>query len=83
MRGAGELPDFRPDAIVLKELRVLGALGVDVDAYRAALDLVASGRYPFADLAREVVGLDTVGALLATMAGERDSAPPIHGVVRP
>jgi alcohol dehydrogenase len=83
MRGAGELPDFRPDAIVLKELRVLGALGVDVDAYRAALDLVASGRYPFADLAREVVGLDTVDALLATMAGERDIAPPIHGVVRP
>ena len=51
--------------------------------YRAALDLVASGRHPFADLAREEVGLDTVGALLATMAGESDLAPPVHGVVRP
>jgi alcohol dehydrogenase len=83
MRGTGELHDFRPDAIVLKELRVLGALGVDVDAYRAALDFVASGRYPFADLAREEVGLEAVGALLTTMAGEGDTAPPIHGVVRP
>jgi alcohol dehydrogenase len=83
MRGTGELPGFRPDAIVLKELRVLGALGVDVDAYRSALDLVASGRHPFAGLARQEVGLETVGSLLATMAGEGDAAPPIHGVVRP
>jgi alcohol dehydrogenase len=83
MRGAGELPGFRPDAIVLKELRVLGALGVDVDAYRSALDLVASGRHPFRGLARQEVGLETVGSLLATMAGEGDAAPPIHGVVRP
>ncbi|HEY8215515.1 MAG TPA: zinc-binding dehydrogenase [Acidimicrobiia bacterium] len=83
MRGSGDLPDFRPDAIVLKELRVLGALGVDVEAYEAALALVASGRHPFSDLPRAVVGLDDVGTLLETMAGERDDPRPIHGVVRP
>jgi alcohol dehydrogenase len=82
MRGAGELPGFRPDSIVLKELRVLGALGVDVESYRAALALVASGRYPFEALSRTVVGLDGVGDLLTTMAGEGDD-PPVHGVVRP
>jgi alcohol dehydrogenase len=83
MRGEGPLPRFRPDAIVLKELRVLGALGVDVTASRAALDLVASRRYPFEDLPRRVVGLDDVGDLLASMAGEGDRPPPVHGVVRP
>ena len=83
MRGDASLPGFRADAIVLKELRVLGALGVDVTAYRAALELVASGRYPFADLTREVVGLDDVTELLVAMAGEGDGAPPVHGVVRP
>lgn len=76
-------PGFAPDMIVVKELRVLGALGVDVIAYRAALDLLARGRYPFADLPRRCVGLDDAEDLLATMAGERDGVPPVHGVLLP
>jgi alcohol dehydrogenase len=83
MRGDGPLPGFRADAVVLKELRVLGALGVDVVAYRAALELVASERFPFATLTRREVGLDDVGELLLAMAGETDALPPVHGVVRP
>jgi alcohol dehydrogenase len=83
-RGLGTgAPGFIPDMVVLKELHVVGALGVDAIAYRAALDLLASGRYPFADLPRRCVGLDAAEDLLATMAGERDDAPPVHGVVMP
>ena len=37
-RGTPETPGFTPDHIVYKELRVLGALGVDVTAYQPALD---------------------------------------------
>ena len=51
-RGSADTPGFSPDLVVYKELRILGALGVDAPAYRAALDLLASGRYPFADLPR-------------------------------
>ena len=76
-------PGFFPDMVVTKEIRILGALGVDTTAYRAALDLLASGRYPFADLPRRCVGLDEAGDLLATMAGERDDVAPVHGVVTP
>jgi alcohol dehydrogenase len=76
-------PGFVPDMVVLKELRIVGALGVDAAAYRAALDVLASGRYPFAELSRRCVGLDGAEDLLATMAGERDDAPPVHGVVTP
>ncbi|BBZ14009.1 hypothetical protein MBRA_42040 [Mycobacterium branderi] len=76
-------PGFSPDTLVAKELRVLGALGVDAIAYRAALDLLASGRYPFATLPRRCVGLDDAEDLLATMAGERDAVPPVHGVLIP
>jgi alcohol dehydrogenase len=84
MRGFGTgAPGFIPDMLVLKELRVVGALGVDTTAYRAALELLTSGRYPFADLPRRCVGLEATGDLLATMAGERDEAPPVHGVVTP
>jgi alcohol dehydrogenase len=82
-RGSPETPGFHPDQIVYKELRVLGALGVDGVAYRAALDLLAAGRYPFVDLPRRVTGFDGLDRLLRTMAGEGDEVPPIHGVVTP
>jgi alcohol dehydrogenase len=81
-RGSGDAPGFDPDVVVFKELRVLGALGVDTGASRAALDLLASGRYPFAGLPRRVVGLDGVDDLVRSMAGEGDP-PPVHGVVAP
>ncbi|MDT5280053.1 MAG: alcohol dehydrogenase, partial [Mycobacterium sp.] len=76
-------PGFIPDMVVMKELRIVGALGVDATAYRAALDVLASGRYPFSDLPRRCVGLDEAEDLLATMAGERDNMQPVHGVVTP
>lgn len=83
-RASADTPGFWPDLIVYKELRILGALGVDGAAYAAALALLASGRYPFADLPRRSVGLDGVDALLRTMAGEDGAAdPPVHGVVEP
>jgi alcohol dehydrogenase len=82
-RGSTETPGFDPDHIVYKELRILGALGVDVTAYRKALDLLVSGRYPFADLPRQLVGFDELEPLIQVMAGERDGIPPIHGVFAP
>ena len=71
------------DTLVAKELHLLGALGVDSDAYRTALALLASGRFPFADLPRRVAGLDGAESLLQAMAGEADAAPPVHGVIAP
>jgi alcohol dehydrogenase len=82
-RGSAETPGFWPDLIVYKELRIVGALGVDGPAYRAALALLASGRYPFAELPRRVAGFGDLEALLRTMAGEGDGAPPVHGVFVP
>jgi alcohol dehydrogenase len=81
-RGGGGTPGFDPDHVVYKELRLLGALGVDTADYRAALDLLSLGTYPFADLARQTVGLDDAAALLETMAGER-GVPPVHAVIAP
>lgn len=82
-RGSAETPGFWPDLLVFKELRVLGVLGVDADAYRAALDLVASGRHPFADVPRRVEHMAGLEQLVQTMAGETDDEPPVHGVFVP
>ena len=82
-RGAPEAPGFDPDVIVYKEVTVLGALGVDAPAYREALSLLATGRFPFRDLPRRVGNLSTVEPLLQTMAGEGDSDIPIHAVFVP
>jgi alcohol dehydrogenase len=83
-RGAVEAPGFHPDVVVFKELRVLGALGVDRPAYQAALDLLAAGVFPFADLPRAIAGFDTVEQLLQTMSGAPTPGPrPVHAVFRP
>ena len=82
-RGSPDTPGFWPDHVVYKELRILGALGVDAPAYRAALDLLAGGRYPFADLPRRCAPLADAEDLVRCMAGEGPSRPPVHGVVVP
>ncbi|MBV8236878.1 MAG: alcohol dehydrogenase, partial [Acidimicrobiia bacterium] len=81
-RGSAETPGFWPDLIVFKELRILGALGVDAIAYGAALELLASGRYPFADLPRRCATLENADDLVRSMAGE-GADPPVHGVLTP
>lgn len=81
-RGEAATPSFHPDHVVFKELRILGALGVDTAAYRQALELLAKGTYPFDALPRTEVGLDGTEGLLQAMAGEA-GPPPVHGVIRP
>jgi alcohol dehydrogenase len=81
-RGSADTPGFWPDLIVYKELRILGALGVDSAAYRTAFEMLDDGALPWADLPRRCEDLDGVEALLASMAGEGDP-PPVHGVLVP
>lgn len=82
-RGSPDTPGFHPDQVVYKELRILGALGVDYPAYSRALEILASGRYPFAELSRRTATLDTLEPLIRTMAGEGDTDIPVHGVLTP
>jgi alcohol dehydrogenase len=84
MRSFAPVEGFVPDVIVAKELRVLGALGVDAAAYQAAFTLLVAGSWPFAELPRRCVGFGAASDLLASMAGEPGAAPPpVHGVFVP
>jgi alcohol dehydrogenase len=82
-RGEPGAPGFNPDHIVYKELHIVGALGVDVTAYRAALKMLVEAKYPFANLPRQVAGFDDLEALVQVMAGEAPGEPPVHGVFAP
>jgi len=82
-RGSDDTPGFSPDTLVYKEARIIGALGVDTAAYRAALDLLATDRHPFRDLSRAVVGFDGLDDLLQLLAGDTSGIPPVHGVLVP
>ena len=73
-RGSADTPGFWPDMIVYKEIHIIGALGVDSAAYRSALDLLASGKYPFEELPRRTASLADAAALIELMGGlSRDS----------
>jgi alcohol dehydrogenase len=82
IRGATITSGFNADLLVYKEIRLLGALGVDVTAYRAALELLASTSLPFAEIDRRVVGFDGLGPLLDSMS-KGAVGTPMHAVVVP
>jgi alcohol dehydrogenase len=81
-RGNRPTNGFDPDLLVYKELTVHGALGVDAPAYERALELLASGIYPFEEIPRTVSGLEDAPRLLSAMGGEGGPAP-LHGVIAP
>jgi alcohol dehydrogenase len=81
-RGGVEPKGFDPDLVVYKELRILGALGVDAPAYSSALDMLSAGSFPFEELPRTVSSLDAAAELLSAMGGE-GGRPPVHGVIAP
>lgn len=83
VRGSTDTPGLMPDMIIYKELRILGALGVDVSAYQKAVHLIAENRYPFAELPRRTAGFKSVARLLEAMAGEHGADRPVHGVFVP
>ncbi len=78
------VPQFLLDHVVYKELRILGALGVDTEAYQGAFALLADPQFPWSQIDRRVEPLDAdrVADLLLTMAGEQGT-PPMHAVVAP
>ncbi len=78
----GATVEFLPDLIVYKEIRILGALGVDRPAYARALDILAEGKYAFEDLPRRTSGFEGLSGLIETMAGEA-GPPPVHAALEP
>ncbi len=75
IHGDADVPGFRPDAIVTKELHVLGTLGAETDDFRRALALLHAERDRFAALPAVTVDLEGLNDLLATMAAGGEGVP--------
>ena len=84
-RGGGGAPGFEPDLLVYKELHVAGALGVDYPAYRQALEILASHRWPFHRITRQSTGFAGLPTLLNTLAdvSPESSSAALHNVFVP
>jgi threonine dehydrogenase-like Zn-dependent dehydrogenase len=82
LKGAA-VPSFPSDKIVLRGIRVLGARGVTAPAYRDALDLIASERFPFERLRTHVFPLADAERAIQTLAGEIPGEHAINVVIQP
>lgn len=74
---------FPTDKIVLRGINLIGARGVTAPAYRDALDLIASHRYPLDRLRTHQFPLADVERAIQVLAGEVPGEHAINVVIRP
>ena len=77
-KGQKPVADFFSDRVVLKELTVLGALGVDYDGYDRAVRLIESAKYPLEKMHTHTMPLDEAGRAIDMLAGKVPGEEAIH-----
>ena len=77
------VPSFPTDKVVLRGINVIGARGVTAPAYREALDIIASERFPLERLRTHVFPLAEAERAIQTLAGEIASEHAINVVIEP
>jgi threonine dehydrogenase-like Zn-dependent dehydrogenase len=71
------------DRIVNKALTVVGAYGVGSQAYREAIRIIESGRFPLERLHTHTFELTDTARAIETLAGEVDGEQAVHVSIRP
>ena len=83
VKGMKPVPDFVSDKVVLKELRVQGAMGVTWDAYDAAVRLIESRSTPIATMHTHDFSLREAETAIRTLAREIPGEESIHSCLLP
>jgi alcohol dehydrogenase len=85
VHGDHDVAGFRPDDLVVRQLRVVGAIGCANGDHARGVALLHSGRWPFASVPTAVVGLDRATVALDSLVPSttRDPSAPIRTVVVP
>jgi threonine dehydrogenase-like Zn-dependent dehydrogenase len=83
VKGFKAIPEFVSDKIVMKEIRVFGAIGVTSSAYRAAIRLIESGKTPIAKMHTHDFALRDAERAIRTLARQIPGEESIHSCLVP
>jgi len=77
-KGPNPVPNFISDKIVLKELTIRGALGVDWSNYERAIRAIESRKYALEKMHTHTLSLDDAERAIRILAGEEAGEDAIH-----
>jgi threonine dehydrogenase-like Zn-dependent dehydrogenase len=83
VKGMKPVPDLVSDKVVLKELSLLGAIGVTWAAYEQAIRLIESRRLPLEKLQTHRFPLAEAERAIRTLAGEVEGEAAVHCALLP
>jgi threonine dehydrogenase-like Zn-dependent dehydrogenase len=83
VKGFRPIPDFVSDKIVMKEIRILGAIGVTSSGYRKAIALLESGRCALERMHTHDFALRDAELAIRTLAREVPGEESIHSCLLP
>ena len=83
VKGFKEVAGFVSDLVVLKEIKILGAIGVTASGYRSAIRLLESGRVDFELMHTHNFGLEDAELAIRTLAREIPDDESIHSCLIP
>jgi threonine dehydrogenase-like Zn-dependent dehydrogenase len=83
VKGWKPIPDFVSDKIVMKEIRVRGAIGVTSSGYRSAIRLIESRRHPLEKMHTHDFGLRDAELAIRTLARQVPGDESIHSCLLP
>lgn len=83
LKGMRPAQDVAVDEIIYKELTVRGVLSMPVDETFRAIDIIESGRYPFAKMHTASLPLEQAEHAIHMLAGHVPGANPVHLAIVP
>jgi threonine dehydrogenase-like Zn-dependent dehydrogenase len=83
VKGFKPVPDFISDKVVLKEITILGAIGVTHSGYSSAIRLLESGKYPIHKMHTHEFGLRDAELAIRTLARQIEGVESIHSCLIP
>ena len=83
VKGFKPIPEFISDKIVMKEIRILGAIGVTSTGYSSAIRLIESHKYPIERMHTHDFSLRDAELAIRTLAREIEGEESIHSCLIP
>lgn len=83
VKGFKPVPNFISDLIVVKEITVMGALGVTSKSYNSSIRLIESGTVPLLDMHTHDFPLEKAELAIQTLGGMAEGEASIHSCLLP